>query len=75
MDPHPTSSFSSFDLDETLERGIAQAGFSEPRPIQEKTIPAALQGQDILGLAQTGTGKTAACALPILDLLVESRKP
>jgi ATP-dependent RNA helicase RhlE len=54
-------------------RGIEDAGFTDPRPIQARTIPQVLQGKDVLGLAQTGTGKTAAFALPILERLIESR--
>ncbi|MGH0030764.1 MAG: DEAD/DEAH box helicase [Myxococcota bacterium] len=50
------------------------AGFEEPRPIQAETIPAALEGADVLGLAQTGTGKTAAFALPLLDQLLDERR-
>ncbi len=49
-------------------------GFDEPRPIQLQTIPAALRGRDVLGLAQTGTGKTAAFAIPILERLLEGEK-
>ncbi len=71
----PTSGFSDFNLNPSVQRGIAAAGFVEPRPIQAQTIPAALEGQDILGLAQTGTGKTAAFALPILERLLAARKP
>ena len=52
---------------------ITAAGFITPRPIQSETIPEALQGRDILGLAQTGTGKTAAFALPILERLQSHR--
>jgi ATP-dependent RNA helicase RhlE len=65
------SGFASFDLDPKLTRGLEAAGFSEPRPIQVETIPACLDGQDVMGLAQTGTGKTAAFALPILQRLIE----
>ena len=71
----PTGGFSGFNLSPSVQRGIAAAGFVEPRPIQTQTIPAALEGRDILGLAQTGTGKTAAFALPILDHLLATRKP
>jgi len=56
-------------------RGVSSAGFVEPRPIQIETIPAALEGADVLGLANTGTGKTAAFALPLLDQLLDTRKP
>ncbi|UCF37966.1 MAG: DEAD/DEAH box helicase [Acidobacteriota bacterium] len=55
-------------------RGISHAGFTTPRPIQVQTIPTALEGRDILGLAQTGTGKTAAFALPVLEYLLKSKK-
>ena len=68
-----TSGFDSFDLDPRIQRGIAAVGFVEPRPIQRHTIPAALEGRDILGLAQTGTGKTAAFALPVLQRLLARR--
>jgi ATP-dependent RNA helicase RhlE len=67
--------FKDFDLGPDIQRGIAAAGFTEPRPIQADAIPAALKGRDILGLAQTGTGKTAAFALPILERLTKSRQP
>ena len=65
------SGFDRFELDSQLTRGLEAAGFSEPRPIQVETIPACLEGQDVMGLAQTGTGKTAAFALPILQRLIE----
>jgi superfamily II DNA/RNA helicase len=65
------SGFSRFEFDSTLLRALADAGFTEPRPIQAETIPACLEGEDVLGLAQTGTGKTAAFALPILQRLIE----
>lgn len=51
-------------------RGIRAAGFENPRPIQLETIPAGLKGRDVLGLAQTGTGKTAAFALPLLHQIL-----
>lgn len=65
------SGFDRLQLDSTLVRGLAAAGFDQPRPIQAETIPACLEGRDVLGLAQTGTGKTAAFALPILQRLIE----
>ncbi len=64
------SGFEKFRLNQALMRGISNAGFVSPRPIQVKTIPAALEGRDILGLAETGTGKTAAFALPVLERLM-----
>lgn len=71
----PITGFAGFNLVPSVQRGIAAAGFVEPRPIQAQTIPSALKGCDILGLAQTGTGKTAAFALPILDHLLATRTP
>jgi len=68
--PVVTTGFDSFGLHPDLARGVAAAGFTNPRPIQAQTIPAALEGDDVLGLAQTGTGKTAAFALPLLDDLL-----
>ena len=66
----PATGFAEFRFNSALQRGIAAAGFLEPRPIQTQTIPAALQGRDVLGLAQTGTGKTAAFGLPVLERLL-----
>ena len=71
----PAAGFPQFPLAPLVQRGITEAGFSEPRPIQTETIPAALAGSDILGLAQTGTGKTAAFALPIIERLLAERRP
>ncbi len=62
--------FSSFGFDQRIAAAIAAAGYETPTPIQEKTIPATLAGKDVLGLAQTGTGKTAAFALPIFQRLL-----
>ena len=67
------SAFSTFGLHKNLLHAISEAGFKEPRPIQAKAIPQALKGRDILGLAQTGTGKTAAFALPIIEYFIESK--
>ncbi|MCL5995097.1 MAG: DEAD/DEAH box helicase [Chloroflexi bacterium] len=62
--------FTDFTLDARLQRAINTAGYEMPTPIQVKTIPLALSGQDIIGTAQTGTGKTAAFVLPILQHLL-----
>lgn len=56
-----------------LQRSLTEQNYKTPTPIQAKTIPAAIEGSDILGCAQTGTGKTAAFALPILDYLGNNR--
>ena len=65
--------FLALGLDETIARGAAAAGYAEPTPIQTRGIPVALTGKDLIGSAQTGTGKTAAFALPILSRLGEHR--
>jgi len=67
--------FEAFHLHPDLLRGVREAGFEQPRPIQARTIPATLKGQDVLGLAQTGTGKTAAFAIPILEGLMDEPIP
>jgi len=64
-------SFEQFSLDTRLVRGVEAMGYEDPTPIQEEAIPAVLKGQDILGIAQTGTGKTAAFLLPILQRLTK----
>ena len=64
-----TVTFADLGLSETLLRALSAAKYTTPTPIQERTIPALLQGRDVLGIAQTGTGKTAAFALPILQHL------
>ena len=63
--------FEHFSLDPRLEAGIKSVGYIDPTPIQQQAIPIILQGRDVLGLAQTGTGKTAAFALPILQRLTK----
>lgn len=63
-------SFSNFGLDARLQKSVAALGFEQPTPIQVATIPVALTGQDILGSAETGTGKTAAYLLPVIQKLL-----
>ncbi len=65
--------FDHFDLFAPLKRSLAERKYITPTPIQAQTIPSAIGGKDILGCAQTGTGKTAAFALPILDFLGHER--
>ncbi|MDP2919662.1 MAG: DEAD/DEAH box helicase [Dehalococcoidia bacterium] len=64
--------FDSFNLHPGVMAGVQALGYVTPTPIQEKAIPHIMQGRDIIGLAQTGTGKTAAFALPILHRLLHS---
>lgn len=63
--------FSELPLDERLQRAIVDANYTAPTPIQEKAIPPVLEHKDLMGIAQTGTGKTAAFALPILQNLLQ----
>jgi ATP-dependent RNA helicase RhlE len=63
--------FEQFKLDARLMAGVNKAGYELPTPIQEAAIPAALRGRDLIGTAQTGTGKTAAFVLPILHRLIQ----
>ncbi|MEI6500416.1 MAG: DEAD/DEAH box helicase, partial [Armatimonadota bacterium] len=62
--------FCSLNLDERLMKAVAAAGYTDMTPIQEAALPACLEGRDIVGTAQTGTGKTAAFVLPILQSLL-----
>ena len=66
--------FSGLGLPETLLRALDREGYKTPTPIQGESIPHLLQGRDLLGIAQTGTGKTAAFALPILSRLISDRR-
>jgi len=65
--------FETFDFHPSVAAGIAAAGYETPTPIQARAIPQVVSGHDVMGLAQTGTGKTAAFALPILNRLVGGR--
>ncbi len=65
--------FDELDLDYDVLDAIEEMGFQEMTPVQEKTIPVILQGGDLIGCAQTGTGKTAAFALPLLSLLMDGK--
>ncbi len=68
--------FTDLGLVETLLRALREEGYTTPTPIQAQSIPTLLQGRDLLGIAQTGTGKTAAFALPIIQRLIANpRRP
>ena len=71
----PLTSFSDLGLAEPILKALAGEGYTAPTPIQAKAIPPVLKGRDLLGIAQTGTGKTAAFALPILHRLATDRRP
>ena len=67
-------SFESFNLQPSVMAGVLSLGYITPTPIQEQTIPAIMEGRDMIGLAQTGTGKTAAFAIPILNKLAQGKR-
>jgi ATP-dependent RNA helicase RhlE len=67
-------SFSTFNLHPSLLRGVADLGFTQPTPIQTKGIPPGLEGRDVLGCAMTGSGKTAAFVLPVLQRFLDNPK-
>ena len=67
--------FDTLGLAEPILRAVTAEGYTDPTPIQAKAVPALLAGRDVLGIAQTGTGKTAAFVLPLLDRLARHRRP
>jgi len=66
--------FQDFNFNPRVADGVAAAGYSAPTPIQAQAIPSVMAGRDVMGLAQTGTGKTAAFALPILHRLMDGKR-
>jgi ATP-dependent RNA helicase DeaD len=70
-----SNGFASFELDPLIIKSIEQMGFVEPTPVQLQTIPLLLDGRDVMAQAQTGTGKTAAFGIPILQRITRGRKP
>ena len=62
-------SFANLGLSDEVLRAVSDAGYTEPTPIQTQAIPVIFMGRDILGCAQTGTGKTAGFTLPMIDIL------
>jgi ATP-dependent RNA helicase RhlE len=68
-------SFASLGLSEALARAVEAAGYTQPTPVQQRAIPAVLQGRDLMVAAQTGTGKTGGFALPVLELLFPGGHP
>jgi len=72
---YPLTQFTDLGLAQPLLKALADKGYVTPTPIQAQAIPDVLAGRDLLGIAQTGTGKTAAFALPILHRLAEDRRP
>jgi ATP-dependent RNA helicase DeaD len=73
-DDHAPDTFADLDIDERVLRALADVGYETPSPIQAATIPALMAGRHVVGLAQTGTGKTAAFAVPILSRIDVNQK-
>ncbi|MGB3556119.1 MAG: DEAD/DEAH box helicase, partial [Jannaschia sp.] len=67
------TSFSELNLDPKVLKAVEAAGYTTPTPIQLGAIPPALAGRDVLGIAQTGTGKTASFTLPMITMLSKGR--
>lgn len=70
----PRHKFADFDIADLLHQNLANKGFDAPTPIQDDTIPLALAGKDVIGIANTGTGKTAAFAVPLINNLIQNEK-
>jgi len=66
--------FEDYDLDPKVTKGLAQLGFTKPTDIQYRSIPNILKGEDLLAIAQTGTGKTAAFAIPVIELVYRKKQ-
>lgn len=71
-DKETVMSFRDMNLPENLEASLTSLGFTTPTPIQNQTIPLALSGKDVLGSAQTGTGKTLAFVIPLIAKICEN---
>jgi superfamily II DNA/RNA helicase len=71
--PPPRATFADLGLSEPILQAVADSGYVTPTPIQEQAIPVVLMGRDVLGCAQTGTGKTAGFTLPMLDILASGK--
>ena len=70
----PTHNFADFPVNETIKRNLIEKGFITPSPIQDQVIPLVLEGKDVIGIANTGTGKTAAFAIPLIDEMLKNRQ-
>ncbi|MCX6718769.1 MAG: DEAD/DEAH box helicase [Candidatus Taylorbacteria bacterium] len=70
----PVNKFQDFKIDETLKQAIVKKGYVEPTPIQDRAIPHILQNVDVIGIANTGTGKTAAFLIPLIDKVLHNRQ-
>jgi superfamily II DNA/RNA helicase len=68
------NNFESLSLSEGIKKALKKINFDKPTPIQAQSIPIGIQGKDILGSAQTGTGKTAAYSIPLIESLLKADK-
>lgn len=68
-----THSLEDFQIDEKIKQNVAQKGYTRPTPIQDQVIPSILAGRDVIGIANTGTGKTAAFLIPLINKVVKNR--
>ena len=74
VDYMPNHKFEDFAVDDVLKNNLAAKGYTVPSPIQDQTIPLGLAGRDVIGIANTGTGKTAAFAVPVMQRLIHEPK-
>ena len=70
----PNYKFDNFDIDLNLKTNIAKKGYINPTPIQDSAIPYILSGRDVVGIANTGTGKTAAFLIPLINKIAKNPK-
>jgi ATP-dependent RNA helicase DDX42 len=74
LPPHPVSSFAHFGFDEALMKAVRKSEYTQPTPIQAQAVPVALNGRDIIGIAKTGSGKTAAFIWPMLVHIMDQKE-
>lgn len=70
----PKNSFNDFDIDQRLKNSIIESGYTNPTQIQDESIPSLLEGRDLVGIANTGTGKTASFLIPLIDKVLKNKK-
>ena len=73
-EPVVSHSFADFQVSDQLKRNIIERGYKTPTPIQDKAIPSVLEGRDLIGIANTGTGKTAVFLIPLIDKVLKNRR-